>query len=331
MATIKRIALTLLSALSFCISLGLPAAQAQTGEPLVFGTVHRPPFAYTDGDKITGFSIELMRTIAESNGREIVFEPNERFGTMLTNVRSGRSDGAVANISITAERERAMDFSQPIFGGGIQIMLPHTSALSEQFLSYMGGDAMYYVLAALALILLGWALTRALPQRGATAFSGGIIGVIAIVCGSILLLTAAGTITARITVNALQANVQTISDLESRVVGTIAGSTSSEFLEKNAIQFQGYGNLGAMLTAFERDEINTVVFDGPILAHYLQTEGAGLARLIDKVYRPENYGILLPAGSPLKEEIDLALLEFREDGTYDAILTKWFGNSFTPE
>jgi polar amino acid transport system substrate-binding protein len=149
--------------------------------------------------------------------------------------------------------------------------------------------------------------------------------------GFALLLVAAGTITAQITVTALQSNVQTISDLQARVVGTVAGSTSDSFLEKHGIQFQGFGNPEAMLRAFERDEINTVVFDGPILAHYLQTDGAGLARLIDKIYRPENYGILLPAGSELKEEIDLALLQFREDGTYDTILTRWFGNSFTPE
>jgi polar amino acid transport system substrate-binding protein len=321
MTNLKRIALTLLTLLS----MALPVA-AQSDDPLVFGTVHRPPFADTEGDRITGFSIDLMRAIADQLGREVVFEPNSRFGDMLASVRAERVDGAIANISITADRERAMDFSQPIFGSGLQILLPKEVALGDQFLSYVGGEALLFVFGAFALVALGWFL-----MRGAAGVSSGVVGVVAMVGGFALLLVAAGTITAQITVTALQSNVQTISDLQARVVGTVAGSTSDSFLEKHGIQFQGFGNPEAMLRAFERDEINTVVFDGPILAHYLQTDGAGLARLIDKIYRPENYGILLPAGSELKEEIDLALLQFREDGTYDTILTRWFGNSFTPE
>jgi len=176
------------------------------------------------------------------------------------------------------------------------------------------------------LVVGGWFL-----MRGTFGVPAGVAGVVAMVGGFALLLVAAGTITAKITVTALQTNVQTIADLQARVVGTVAGSTSGSFLEQNGIQFQGFGDPDAMLRAFERDEINTVVFDGPILAYYQQNDGAGLARLIDKIYRPENYGILLPAGSDLKENIDLALLKFREDGTYDKILTRWFGNSFSSE
>ena len=321
MGYLKRLALAFLT----FVSLAIPLA-AQSDDPMVFATVHRPPFADTQGDQITGFSIDLMRAIADQLGREVVFEPNDRFGDMLTSVRAERVDGAIANISITADRERAMDFSQPIFGSGIQILLPKEAALGDQFLSYIGGDALLYVLGAVAFVVLGWFLMRA-----ATGVAGGIIGVVAMVGGFALLLVAAGTITAKITVTALQSDVQTISDLQARIVGTVAGSTSDSFLDQHGIQFQGFGDPDSMLRAFERDEINTVVFDGPILAHYLQTDGAGLARLIDKIYRPENYGILLPAGSALKEDVDLALLQFREDGTYDTILTRWFGNSFLAE
>lgn len=321
MNILKRFFLSIVTLFAFA----LPIA-AQATDPLVFATVHRPPFADTEGDEITGFSIDLMRALADQIGREVVFEPNDRFGDMLSAVRSSRVDGAIANISITAERERAMDFSQPIFGSGIQILLPKEAALGDQFLAYIGGDALIYVLGAIALIALGWFVMRKIAGA-----SGDLIGVIAMVGGFSLLLVAAGTITARITVTALQSNVQTIDDLQARVVGTVAGSTTDSFLKKHGIQFQGFGDPEAMLRAFERDEINAVVFDGPILAYYQQNEGAGLSRLIDKVYRPENYGILLPSGSKLKEEIDLALLQFREDGTYDTILTRWFGNSFTPE
>ncbi|WP_375264821.1 hypothetical protein [Planktotalea sp.] len=82
-----------------------------------------------------------------------------------------------------------MDFSQPIFGSGIQILLPKEAALSDQFLSLMGGDTLLYVLGAVLLVVIGWFLMRA-----ATGVSGGVIGVVAMVGGFALLLVAAGTI-----------------------------------------------------------------------------------------------------------------------------------------
>ena len=54
-----------------------------------------------------------------------------------------------------------------------------------------------------------------------------------------------------------------------------------------------------MLTAFEDDTLDAVVFDGPILAYYAANSN-GDARVLDKVYRPENYGIVFPSGSPLR-------------------------------
>lgn len=368
MTTLKHLALVFFTIVALFIP-GHLLAQSQSGtqiisdEPLVFGTVHRPPFAYTDGDQITGFSIELMRAIADELGRDIVFEPNDRFSGMLINVRSGNVDGAIANISITAERERTMDFSQPIFGGGIQFLLPKEVSATGQVFSLLNRDvvtaAIVGIVVLFAVGLLMWVFERKhqpyfdRPARQALFPSfwwalnlvvnggfeermprsplGQLLSVILVISSLFIVSAFVATITASVTLTALQSNVQTIRDLETRVVGTIAGSTSADFLDRNEIDFQGYGDPASMLEAFERDDINTVVFDGPILAYYAQTEGAGISRLLDKVYRPENYGIVLPSGSALKEDIDQVLLELREDGTYDEILRKWFGNSYAEQ
>jgi polar amino acid transport system substrate-binding protein len=50
--------------------------------------------------------------------------------------------------------------------------------------------------------------------------------------------------------------------------------------------------------------------------------------LMDKVFKPENYGIALPTGSPLREEINQSLLRLRENGTYGELVRKWFGNAY---
>ena len=52
--------------------------------------------------------------------------------------------------------------------------------------------------------------------------------------------------------------------------------------------------------------------------------------MLERTYRPETYRIVLSSGSPLKEKIDQVLLKFRVDGTYDDLLSKWFGNIYSP-
>ncbi len=38
-----------------------------------------------------------------------------------------------------------------------------------------------------------------------------------------------------------------------------------------------------------------------------------------------NYGIVFPTNSPLRKQVNEALLALREDGTYEDIYNKWFG------
>lgn len=116
---------------------------------MVFATVHRPHFA--DTPELRGFSIDLMRVIGEDIGRDIVFEPQDLFGQILTKVKTGDVDGAIANISITTEREREMDFTQPIFGSGIKIMIPNEGSGASTFAALFTWDIALVVLNGLAL------------------------------------------------------------------------------------------------------------------------------------------------------------------------------------
>jgi polar amino acid transport system substrate-binding protein len=43
------------------------------------------------------------------------------------------------------------------------------------------------------------------------------------------------------------------------------------------------------------------------------------------VFRKEDYGIVFKSGSPLRRDVDGALLAMREDGTYQQLYDKWFG------
>ena len=99
---------------------------------LEFLTVERPPFAFEQDGLATGFSIELMREIAASLDREVNFTFVEEFPDMLAGVAAGEADGAVANISITSEREADLDFSRPIFGSGLKVLVSGSSSRISQ-------------------------------------------------------------------------------------------------------------------------------------------------------------------------------------------------------
>jgi ABC-type amino acid transport substrate-binding protein len=109
-------------------------------------------------------------------------------------------------------------------------------------------------------------------------------------------------------------------------VGTVSGSTAAEFLDLRSVEYIGYAGFAEVIAEFEAGRLDVVMFDAPLLQYYLSQESGSDAYLVDRVFRSEDYGIALPTGSPLREELNRALLVLRESGEYTAIERKWFGD-----
>lgn len=326
---------------------------------LVIATVDRAPFSMTDGDKHTGFSVDLWAMVAEQLGLDYEFRRVNTFAQMLEQVSSGAVDGAIANISVTAEREAQMDFTKPIFESGLQIMVPFEESSSSVIAALVTRDIAYAILAAAALLFGGgmlmwvfergrseyfnrpardamfpsfwWALNLVVnggfEERMPNSRPGRFFAVILVIGSLFLVSIFVAKITAALTVDALQNNIESLADLEGKRVGTVAGSTASAFLLSRDMQHIALNDLNELLEQFSEGALDAVVFDKPILAYYVSHNGRGVARLIDRTFKPENYAMALPTGSPLREQIDQSLLKIREDGTYDNLRAKWFGTA----
>ena len=85
-------------------------------------TIERSPFVFYENDKLTGFSIDLLKEIKQRSGIQYSLQVETSFSDMLEKIKDKKADAAIANISITAEREKTMDFSHPIFDSGIQML-----------------------------------------------------------------------------------------------------------------------------------------------------------------------------------------------------------------
>lgn len=347
----KRIAVVIFAALMQLLPLTASAEQ------LTVVTVERPPFSSVQDGEQTGFSIELWNAVAERLGHQSTFVRQPSFNGMLNAVQNGQADLAVANISITAKREQAMDFSHSIFESGLQIMVPADDssvtiwealfsrdlllAIGVAFCLLFGGGLVmwrlergkqpYFDLSAREAMFpsFWWALNLVVnggfEERVPRSFFGRIFGVILVVSSLFIVSVFVAKITTVMTVDAIQGSVNSINDLYGKRVGTIDGSTSSAFLDDRDLDYDGYADLDALIQAFEAGDMDAALFDAPILAFYTSHEGRDVAQMVGAPFRRESYGIALPSGSPLAEPINRTLLELREDGTYDKLYRKYFG------
>lgn len=327
-----------------------------TAQELRVATVTRPPFSMQEDGVDTGFSVDLWRALAEDMGRETSFQRTEKFGDMLELVTRGEADAAIANISITAAREADFDFSQPIFESGLQIMVHGDAAGPSIFAALFSKDILLAIALSFGVLfgggLLMWRFERGqdgyfdLPAKKAAfpafwwalnlvvnggfeervprSVFGRLFGVLLVVSSLFVVSLVVAKITATLTVAEIQSAVNSVNDLYGKKVGTTRGSTASTYLDNRDLNHRGYEDFASLLAAFENGALDAVVFDAPILAYYVNTS-EGDAALAGPVFLRENYGIVLPSGSPLAEPLNLSLLRLRENGTYDKIYRKWFG------
>lgn len=328
------------------------------GQTLVVDTVTRPPFSMVEDGKDTGFTINLVEALFER--LEVPFTINrlDNFSQMLLNVALGEADMAAANISVTSTREADMDFSHPIFESGLQIMVATEDMRQPSLLRALISKDLAIAIGIAFLLLAGggmlmwtverhaqpyfdrplkeawfpsfwWALNLVVnggfEERVPRTPIGRVFGVLLVISSLFVVSVFVAKITAVMTVEAISGNVNSVNDLYGKQVGTISGSTAAGFLDRREVDFQGFNSLEDMFDAFETGSIRVVVFDAPVLNYYTNHQGRGIGQTVGQVFLQESYGLALPQGSPLKEDINRALLEMREDGTYNAIYKKWFG------
>src|SRR5262249_47586891 len=105
-------------------------APAPTPRDIKVALVAQPPFVMDNKGVMTGFSVDLWKEIANLNKWTSTYStfPNMQAG--LDAVTSGKCDVLVSDTSITSDRLKIADFSQPFFRGGLQVMItdarPHT-------------------------------------------------------------------------------------------------------------------------------------------------------------------------------------------------------------
>jgi len=90
-----------------------------------------PPFNYfSSDDKLVGFDIEIGKEVAKRLG--VKYEPvTTDWSGILEGLRSGRYDAIFGSMAVTPERLKAVDFTDPYYYSGAQLIVPEDSKIKS--------------------------------------------------------------------------------------------------------------------------------------------------------------------------------------------------------
>ena len=80
-----------------------------------------PPYEFLRGQEVAGIDVEICKAVAQKLGRPFKAETVD-FDSVIPAVISGKADLAAAGITITEDRKKNVDFSDPYVKTGIVII-----------------------------------------------------------------------------------------------------------------------------------------------------------------------------------------------------------------
>lgn len=322
-----------------------------------------PPFVFDSKGKYSGFEIELWEMVAKEMGVHFEYAQYP-FQELIPAVKEKKVDVAFASITINEQREEVVDFSYPTFNSGLRILLSKNRKnidLSNTIKNFFAQGYKQFIKPLYILLIIIFALGNALyfVERSNGSLSplyfygtlqatwiflcsmlgldGGFFvytvtswtGRFIVSSGQIISLAFLGLfigeLTAFITAKKIRLNIDGVNDLRGKTIATIK-QTTSEVLLKNA------GSIIVPVTKIEeayeklkKNKVEAVVFDAPILEFYALNDGAEWAEVVGELFDKQDYGFVLQEKSALRKKVNLAILTLHEDGSYDVLHKKWFG------
>jgi polar amino acid transport system substrate-binding protein len=353
--------------LSVLLISNIPIHAQEPFAEVTIGVREIAPFVVKDNDKYKGFSIDLIEAITKKTGienKKYVSYPN--VGELVSSVENGQSQVGIAAISITAERESRIDFTQPMFNSGLKILVPSskaaqaqdTSIFSKMWVALKSKAFASLVMLTLLIALVpahimyfiegirekgmfsknyfhgiaqafGWTLNTIAvgPSEQPKTRTGRIVTLVWVYLGIIFVAFFTATVTSDLTTEKLQGTINSVADLPGQSVVSIRNSTASTFLNKMNIQHTLVDNSSEAFKEVTEGKVDAFVYDAPALEYYSTTEGNGKVVAVGDLFKAEEYGIALPKNSPYREKFDQALLLLKENGEYETLYQKWFGKS----
>jgi polar amino acid transport system substrate-binding protein len=333
---------------------------AASQRELVIGTKEAAPFAMKAADgSWSGISIDLWRRIADDLHLHYRFAEEASVQALIDGVAAGRFDLAVAALTVTAERERVLDFTQAFYVTGLGIAVPVGGEASWRpiirTLTSFGFAQAIMALVGLALVvgLLVWLFERrhnddfsggaargissgvwwsamTMTQRSPGSFGprtlpGRIVAVLWMIGSIVVIAVFTAGITSVLTIKHLQGEVHGISDLSAVRVGAVTGTSTETALSRMQIKYRTFASPQDGLQALRARKLDAFVYDKPLLAWIIRQNFSSSIELIEATFEPQEYAFAVPINSPLRKSVGVAILAAIHSDWWEQTTSRYLG------
>ncbi|MDT7952414.1 MAG: transporter substrate-binding domain-containing protein [Acetobacteraceae bacterium] len=337
-----------------------PRLAAARTRDLAIGTKEAPPFAMKGPDgHWHGLSVTLWERVAQRLGLHFHWV-EAPMATLLADTASGKLDGAIAAVSVTAAREKTIDFTQPYYSTGLGIATVRRGnagawALVRAVFSMAFAQAVFGLIALLlavgvAIWLLerrrndqfggGWLrglgngfwwsavtmTTVGYGDKSPSTAAGRFVAIVWMFASVILISGVTAGITTALTTAEINGAIHGPQDLGSVRVGSIDGSASAAYLEGQQIVWTGLPSVHDGLEAVASGQIDAFVYDRPLLQYEVRHMFQDQVEVLPATFDRQSYAMVLPQGSPLREPIDQTLLSVIQSREWSDEVFKAVGN-----
>lgn len=322
-------------------------------------TREMPPFSFQDeSGNWQGLTIELWETLAANLGVEYTITRAETISEMLTGIQNGLYDVGVAGTTITAEREKVIDFTQPYLSSYLGIARhsadtpsPWQTVLRRIF----SFDFMRIVLFLFVLLLVFGFAVWLFERKANPDFSsnkgegigsgfwwaavtmttvgygdkapktlGGRTVALLWMFGSIITVSLfTASIVSFLTEGILGARHDSLDSITG-IFGTVENSTSADFLKANHIPYQGRDAVADLISDFKEKHLDIIVYDLPVLQYYRKQMRLNADIIPLEAYQ-QNYGLVMPINAPFRNDLNVALLKYTRSADWKNICARYIG------
>ena len=211
------------------------------------------PFQYNEGGKIVGFDVDMMDLVAKKlDLKQSIFDTPFEGIESGQSLNTGKCDVAAAGMTITEERQKVLDFSDPYF------------------------DA-----------------TQALLVKKGSLIKG-------------------------------------FDDLDGKSVGVQLGTTGADYVRENAPKgatIKEFEDLALLTTAVKTGQTDAGVNDNGVLFDYAKTNPDTEVATEFDTGKQYGFAVAKDQNDALLETVNDVIAESKENGTYDALYKKYFGEA----
>ena len=329
--------------------------------PVTVGLYVSPPFVIANGNDYSGMAVELWEEIAADLKLPFDYRPYPDFGSLVQATADGSIDIAVTNLTITEDRARVIDFSQPWYDAGLRVMISNESKTGfsavvsglrkSGYLAAYAWLAFVIVVATLLLTLFDRRFDKDFPQAWSEGVAesfysvmsvatsgkaarknffgwiGRVMAALWLVCGVAVLAYVTSTVTSVMTTISLTSQINGPADLSGKTVGVFTGSVAERFAHQIGFKSESIANIDLAVDALVQGRIDAIVGDAPVLEYFDFSHPNINVSVVGKIFQPDKYGFGFGLTSDLEKSVTVKLLEKAENGRIETLRANYFGNT----